>query len=94
MLFINKIFHYLLGLVVVFLSVFLSGFVGVSVGQMVKYQTLSLSYREIAGNCALYGLCVLFAIILVLPAMYIIPRYIWPLLRNVGLKIRLFFHGY
>jgi len=48
----------------------------------------------IAKSSAIYGLCLVWAVVVVSIGTVLLKKFIWPALRFLGLKIRYFFHGY
>ncbi|ELO4690835.1 MULTISPECIES: hypothetical protein [Citrobacter] len=78
----------------VFIGVFVAGFVASSTTNAINLETLDLRYSLIAKDSSVYALCVTGAVLVVPPVLHVIQRYVWPVLRLIGLKIRYFFHGY
>nr|WP_154927765.1 hypothetical protein [Pantoea agglomerans] len=54
----------------------------------------SEQFGAIAKSSAVYGLCVVWAVVVVSIGTVMLKKFIWPTLKYVGLKIRYFFHGY
>jgi hypothetical protein len=84
----------ILGLLYIFIAVFISCFTAICVMAAIKFHTVALDYADIAKDSAVRGLCYAGAVAVVLPTFYCIQHYIWPVLKFIGLKIRYFFHGY
>lgn len=61
---------------------------------MIENWSFNIDFAELARKSTIYGLCTMFAVVVVLPSSYIIQHYLWPVLKFMGLKIRYFFHGY
>ncbi|EKN5092063.1 hypothetical protein DVP62_04940 [Yersinia enterocolitica] len=91
------VFRYAFAAIYIFLGVFFSSFVGAYVTYALREWSLDAftleSTKYIAKQCAIYGLCTVFSIAVVLPSMFLIKHYIWPMLKYVCLKIRYIFHG-
>ena len=78
----------------VFIVTFVATFTGSSVTNALDHYSFDISYGYLARNSTVYGLCTVFVVAIVLPGMYIVKKYVWPVLKFLGLKIRYFFHGY
>jgi hypothetical protein len=81
-------------LIATFTVAFVSTVASIIVTSVITRRTFNLPYPGIIKESAVYGLCVIFAVVTVYPSIFIIKRYIWPALKFVGLRIRYFFHGY
>lgn len=96
----------LLGFIILGIYVFLVSFGGTfaaSVAAAATRQVLDESrmprfsseqFGAIAKSSAVYGLCVVSAVVVVSIGTVMLKKFIWPTLKYIGLKIRYFFHGY
>lgn len=94
MKFIKLTLVFIIKLVYVFITFFITGLVMRLMSGVIDDNVSMLNMDQIAKNSALHGLFAVIAIAVGLPGFYVVKHWIWPALKYIGLKIRYFFHGY